>query len=150
MKELRNKFHKSKSKRKTFIFQDNDIKEWRILLSRFPSNKTQKGQDSWETFCSEYLSKVLSAGLKETEKQWNMRLLSYKADKALFIKEPEWDDMISFVERFGIGSSDAMILNFFLCSKIQLLLTADRDLLYAIKKSNLFKNKIIAIPDSFI
>ena len=62
-----------------------------------------------------------------------MELLSYKTNKALFIKEPEWNDMISFVERFGIGSSDAMILNFFLCSKIQLLLTADRDLLYAIK-----------------
>ena len=40
-------------------------------------------------------------------------------------------------------------LNFFLCSKIPLLLTADRDLLYAIEKSNSFENKVVAVPDTF-
>ena len=121
---------------------DQDVKS----AYKFFDSKQKNG---WKKFCSNYLSKALFEIWNETEKQWNMKLLSYKTDKALFIKEPEWKGMILFVERFGIGSSDAMILNFFLCSKIPLLLTADKHMLYTIKKSNLFKNKIVAVPDSF-
>ena len=146
MKELKSLGKKDK-------FYDTNIKEYRKLLSSTHSlfsDVASNERDDWESFCSYYLSNELSKAWSEAKEQWNMDLLSYKTDKALFIKEPEWKDMISFVEKFGIGSSDAMILNFFLCSKIPLLLTADRDLLYTIEKSNLFKNKIIAIPDTFI
>ena len=147
--KLKDKLDKSKSKLKTFKLSDDEIKKWRDLLSKASSHKQRK--DDWEIFCSDYLSGALSNLWNETEKQWNMNLLSYhkETDKALFIKEPEWQDMILLVEKFGVGSSDAMILNFFLCSRIPLLLTADKDLLYTIEKSNLFKNKIIAVPDTF-
>ncbi len=121
---------------------DQDVKGARKL---FDSN----WKNGWEEFCSYYLSGVLSNLWNETKEQWNMNLLSPKDNPAYFDQEPKWNEMISFVEKFGIGSSDAMILNFFLSSKIPLLLTADKDLRYVIKKSNLFKNKVIAIPDSF-
>ena len=150
LESLKDNLNKSELELKTFKLSDWDIKEWRRLLSKIFNHKGRENKNAWEIFCSDYLSGALSDIWYETEKQWDMKLLSYKTDKALFIKEPEWNDMISFVEKFGIGSSDAMILNFFLCSKIPLLLTADRDLLYAIEKSNLFKNKIIAISDTFI
>ena len=147
LENLKDKIDKSESKLKTFKLSDKEIKNWRDLLSKISNHRQEK--DAWAIFCSDYLSGVLSKAWNETEKQWNMKLLSYKTDKTLFTREPDWKNMILFVEQFGIGSFDAMILNFFSCSKIPLLLTADRDLLYVIKKSGSFKNKIIAIPDTF-
>ena len=42
--------------------------------------------------------------------------------------------MVGLVEKFGIGTSDAMILNLFQCSKLDMLITTDTDLVYAFKR----------------
>ena len=148
LKSLKSDVEKSEKKLKTFKLSDHEIKKWQRLLSKISNYKGGKSKDAWEEFCSDYLSGALSEVWSQTKEQWNMTLLSPTDNHDYFDRVPEWDDMILFVEKFGIGSFDAMILNFFLCSKIPLLITADKHMLYTIKKSNLFENKIIGVPDT--
>ena len=42
--------------------------------------------------------------------------------------------MVDIIGRFGIGSADAMIINFFLCSKFPVIVTGDEDMAYAVER----------------
>jgi hypothetical protein len=55
----------------------------------------------------------------------------------------------TFFRGYGIASSDAMILNIFLCSKTPMLLTADLEMAQcAVKESK--GTKQVFIPDSMM
>ncbi len=58
-------------------------------------------------------------------------------------------DAISLMGRYGIASSDAMILNMFLSSKIPILITADKEMAQCIRAQNR-NDKYVFIPDSIL
>lgn len=43
-------------------------------------------------------------------------------------KKPDWEDVVKIMGKYGLASSDAMIVNMFNCSKLSLLLTADMEM----------------------
>lgn len=62
-------------------------------------------------------------------------------------KNPDWDDAVRLMGKYGLGSTDAMIINMFLCSAISVMLTADFEMARAaaIESQN---SKAVFIPDS--
>jgi hypothetical protein len=51
-----------------------------------------------------------------------------------FERDPEWNEMVQIMGRSGIGSSDAMILNLFVCSRLPLIVTTDEDVAYTLER----------------
>ena len=49
-----------------------------------------------------------------------MRFLGTRGidSREFFDSDPDWNDMVDIIGRFGIGSADAVIINFFLCSTV--------------------------------
>ena len=77
-----------------------------------------------------------------------MTILRSTEDHPLINKEVNWEDMVSLVESFGIGTSDAMILNLFQYSKysnLEKIMSTNTDLIYSIKKLLKNGNSIKAI-----
>ena len=62
---------------------------------------------------------------------------------------PKWEVAVSLMGRYGLASSDAMILNMFLCSKIPVLLTADLEMAEVADKESKGSKRIF-VPDSAI
>jgi hypothetical protein len=52
--------------------------------------------------------------------------------------------MVDIVGKFGVGSSDAMIINLFVESKLPLIVTSDRDVAKAVLGLNLPGKYILA------
>ncbi len=108
-----------------------------------------KGADGWEIFCENYLFEKMSVVWDLAVKEFGVNMLSLREGE----RSPQingdisWEEMINLVSRFGIGVSDAMILNLFLNSNFRILATADTDIIYCMEK--LKKNdRIILIPNS--
>ncbi len=51
--------------------------------------------------------------------------------------------------QFGIGSVDAMILELFLSSQFQILLTSDRDMAYCVERLAR-PGRVVFVPDQLI
>lgn len=104
----------------------NQIKNFRLLLSAF---RSEKG-NGWDLFCRHYLNDKLEPIWPETKKNFDLNFISIRSnDENEFLsRPPRWEQAVSLMGRYGIASSDAMILNMFLCSKIPVLLTADLEM----------------------
>ena len=111
---------------------DHEIKKIRELFLNFSYNQ----DTGWQGFCESYLSGAIQTAWDETVSEWNLNFLSLRSTEAhpLIEKEVRWESMVGLVEKFGIGTSDAMILNLFQCSKLDMLITTDTDLVYAFKR----------------
>lgn len=140
LKSLRTQYRKAQSEGKTFKLSDHQIKKYRELFLQFGNDKT----DSWNKFCLEYLTGKIQNAWDVTVSEWNLNFLSLRSSEAhpLVEKEVSWEGMVSLVEKFGIGTSDAMILNLFQCSGLDTLITTDTDLVYAFNRSNVADKKL--------
>lgn len=123
---------------------DREIKEARDLLKK----KRVGSTDGWLAFCNSYLVNNLELVWPETCDNLGINFFpSGKGDKTLFMKEkPEWDDMERLMARYGLASFDAMILNLFLNSKFLGIITADKDIAYAMAYIKP-EGKFAVIPD---
>lgn len=147
LKSLRTSYRKAQKEDKSFKLNEREIKKYRNLLGKYELN----GKDGWEMFCKEYLTGTIQKIWDTTVAQWNLNFISLRATEKhpLISTEVSWDEMVKLVEKFGMGSMDAMILNLFQCSTIEVLITADEDLAYAVEKLKL-KGKRVIIPDSLL
>ncbi len=145
LKSLRTSYRKAQKEEKSYKLDDRSIKKYRNLLKKYELGE----KDGWEQFCEDYLTGAVQSIWDTTVKQWNLNFISLRAtEKHPLIKEDvTWENMVKLVERFGLGSMDAMILNLFRCSTLSVLLTADEDLAYAAEKLKL-KDKFVFVPNS--
>ena len=123
------------------------IKNWRLLLQSY----FYEGTDAWTLFCRDFLSRKIYSTWTVAEQIFALNFISSRSgEESPYLNEiPSWEQAGHIMEKYGIASSDAMILNIFLCSKIKYLLTADLELAAcAVKESR--GTKYIFIPDSAI
>lgn len=147
LKSIRTSYRKFQKEERPYKLGDRAIKKYRQLLQKYES----KGKDGWEQFCEDYLTGAIQSIWDTTVNQWNLNFISLSATEKhpLIQQEVTWENMVKLVERFGLGSMDAMILNLFQCSTLNVVLTADSDLAYAAQRLKL-KNKLVFIPDSLL
>ena len=145
LKSHRTVFRKRVLDEKSSKMDVNQIKVFRTLLSNYQSS----AGNGWTLFCRNYLSRRLTPVWTEAEEELGLNFISLRSeDKSPYLDSiPEWETVVDLMGRYGIGSADAMILNMFLCSKIEVLLTADREMAEcAVSESS--GGKIVFVPDS--
>ncbi len=145
LKSHRTSYRKAIEEDRLFKLSDQRIKSFRKQLMEFKAND----HDAWQLFCQNYFS-VRMAGLWEKAVEiFNLHFISLRQnDKSPQVSgDLSWKQMENLVSQYGIGVSDAMILNLFLNSTFPVVLTADSDLVYVIERLRP-ENKVALIPDS--
>ena len=147
LKAHRTAYRRKVKEEKSNKFDVNQIRSFRRLLSEFSAADTS----GWEIFCRSYLNDKMLAIWKNLDNQLGLNFISLRSDdRSPFLNSsPEWEQAVSLMGRYGIASSDAMILNMFLCSKIPALLTADQEMAEcALQESKSVKS--IFLPNSLL
>lgn len=127
-----------------FKINDDEIEQIRNLLANFHPTPTQ---DLWDWFCEDYFKGKLAAEWDWVEKDFGINFLTlrYSVDSAHLENELNWGDAVAIIEKTGIGSADAMIVNLLIQSKYQFIVSADSDIVFAMKKLNP-QNKFVIVP----
>ncbi len=125
LKSLRTRKEKAAREQRTFKLSDPEIKEFRRLLSR----ANPRGVAAWELVCGTYFGPYLTPVWDDIVRELNIQFIGTRAidEGPLFQSHPTWPDMLKLVGRFGIGSTDAMIINLYLKSNLALIVTTDND-----------------------
>ena len=147
LKSHRTSYRRKVAEQKSAKLEVQQIKIFRQLLSL---HEGPKG-NGWELFCRDRLQGQIERIWDATEEELGLNSISLRSDdKNPYLNStPDWRDATSLIGRYGIASADEMILNMFLCSKIPVLLTADREMAEcAVKESK--GTKKIFVPDSLI
>jgi predicted nucleic acid-binding protein len=100
-----------------YLLSDRQIKKSRDLF------ESEIGPGTWKDFCSKFIGDKLES---EWERQVERKGINYLDGRpSEYLTSPiEWSDAIRLIETFGIGTSDAMILNIFLKSVFPFIVTA--------------------------
>ncbi len=127
LKSLKTRKETAAKGNKTFKLSDYDIKEFRRLLSSYTH---PTGKNGWDLFCRDYFHPYMKNVWEDAVSTLNISFLGTRNidDKTLFDGHPTWDDMIDVLGRSGMGSTDAMIVNLFLKSKLKMIVTTDSDI----------------------
>jgi hypothetical protein len=145
LKSHRTTFKKKVEDEKNAKMDTSQLKMWRRILCGYSFS----GVDGWTLFCRDFLTGKLRRVWRDTEKLFALNFISSRIgeESPYLDRIPSWDDAINLMERYGLASFDAMIVNMFLCSKISYLLTADFEMAgCALKESK--GSKLIFVPDS--
>lgn len=123
---------------------DGDIKDFKLKMSRIVGQSA----DLWTALCEDRVGDKLSEVWNKTETELGLNFLSMRKEdqERYFVKTPRWEDATRLMEVHGLSSSDAMIINMFLCSKLMAMLTSDLDVAYSLHKIE-DKTKIAFLPD---
>lgn len=107
------------------------------------------GKDGWDLLCKTFLLPQLTPIWKDTSKKLGIVEIKVREDdeSAFLNSKPDWDDVVKLMGTYAIGSSDAMIINIFNCSKIPILLTADFEMARCVL-SEKADNKFVFVPDN--
>lgn len=130
---------------KSYKFSNTKIEEWRKLFRE----ENQQQQDGWFDFCSSYISHRIKTIWTDTCDASGINFLSLRgSDAKKWVTGPiNWNDMDLIVGNFGIGSFDAMIINLFMNSHFEAIITADKELAKTVSKISNGK-KLVFVPDS--
>lgn len=145
LKAHRTIYRKKVVEEKSAKMEISKIKTFRRLLASFRSAK----RNGWEVFCEDYLSVRLEPIWSGTTEFFDLNFISIRSndENDFMLTAPKWEQAVSLMGRHGVASSDAMILNMFLCSKIPLLLTADLEMAEVAHNESKGSKKIF-VPDS--
>ena len=123
LKLIKGKFKAYVNKDRQYKMQPNHIKDLRNVFNK-------NGPKEWDLFCHTYLKGKIGKAWDEAIELLNLKNLDTKeSEPGLYLNSvPVWEDAIQIVENFGLAPSDAMILNIFKNSKIEILITADREM----------------------
>lgn len=107
--------------------------------------------DAWQLFCQNYFSVRMSGIWEKAVDLFNLQFISLRHDdkSTQVASDLTWEQMETLVSQYGIGVSDAMILNLFLSSTFPAVFTADSDLVYVLEKLKP-SGKIAIIPNSLL
>lgn len=143
----RTSYRRKLEEEKSVKFDPHQIKNFRLLLSQL----TDRKENGWELLCRNYLDGKMGPLWETITKRLNITFLSIRStDGNVHLNSiPSWTDAVSLMGRYGIASSDALILNMFLCSKIPMLLTADMEMA-AVAEKEAKGHKKIFVPDALL
>lgn len=127
MKALDTRVLDNIKKNRSTQLNEREIKEYRkTLLSLFPKISSS-GRDLWQILCYDFLEPQLRPVWSDTTKTLGINFAGSRSVESteLFSKTLNWDGATEIMGQSGMGSGDAMIVNFFSCSRFSLLATAD-------------------------
>lgn len=87
------------------------------------------GEKGWQSFCSKYVGQMLINEWQILEDDLGLHFLEVmEGQTSQLIPQPlHWKDMVHTMGELGVRGPDAMIINLFKTSSINLLVTADKD-----------------------
>ncbi len=131
-----------KDNKRVFRFDEQQIKKFRKLFSE------SDGPYCWDLFCKDFLYPSMSKIWDTTINTLNIQFLGTREMESgeHFSRRPNWSGVADMMGRFGIGSADAMIVNFFLCSKFPVIITGDEDVAYTVERLS-DGEKYVIVPD---
>jgi len=147
LKALKQRVQENLKNNKTTQISERDIKEYRnTLLTLFPSISAN-GYDLWNVLCHDFLEPQLKTVWQDTETSLGINFAGSRAIESakFFTKAPNWDDATKIMGQSAMGSADAMIVNFFICSRFQILITADEQVA-KYTESTLHSRRVIIVP----
>lgn len=103
----------------------------------------------WAILCESKIGNKLDSLWIKTEDELGLNFLSTRNEDSspLFNSSPEWSDAVKLIEKHGLSSSDAMIVNMFFCSNLDAIVSSDQEVALIIGQSGLHE-KICFVPDS--
>ncbi len=145
LKSHRTSYQKKVAEEKNTKMDPIQIKMWRRLLLEYSFD----GIDGWTLFCRDFLKGKIRRIWQDTEIFFALNFISSRiGEESPYLDQiPTWENAIGLMERYGLASFDAMIVNMFLCSKISLLLTADLEMADCVSKESM-GSKLVFVPDS--
>lgn len=125
LKILKTQVDRATKDGKATKFHDQQIKKYRDLLGR-----------GWDLFCDSYLEPYIKDVWETAVRELKITFVGTRKidDPKLFEQSVEWPKMLEIVGKTGVGSSDAMIINLFLSSKFQFIVSADSDFAAAVER----------------
>lgn len=140
LRSLKTQMEKAAKEERVFKLNDQAIKKYRAIFDATSAN-------AWELFCRDFLKPHLGDIWDATITELNLQFLGTRAieSREYFERDPSWKDMTDIMGSFAVGSADAMIINFFLCSKFPLIVTGDEDVAYAVERMS-SGNRFILTP----
>jgi predicted nucleic acid-binding protein len=128
-----------------FYFRDSELKE---IKRSFRALDVQN-ETGWLKICDVFLYDILTKEEKLINEFCTYLSIHNSDQKHLFINDTiDWKNATALSAKTGMGFSDSMILNMFLETKIDYLLTLDFDLVYASAISA--NHKTVILPDKRI
>ncbi|MBC7457085.1 MAG: hypothetical protein H7235_02315 [Bdellovibrionaceae bacterium] len=103
----------------------------------------------WASLCENKIGNKLESLWSKTENELGLNFLSTRDEDSspLFNSSPKWSDAVRLIEKHGLSSSDAMIVNMFFCSSLEAIVSSDQEVAHIIGQSELHE-KICFVPDS--
>lgn len=131
-----------------FRMSENEIKQFKILLH----GSQWKGRNAWSAVCRDLVGTKISNVWTIMQDELGLNFLSLRDDDVIAYMDapPNWDQVTQLMEEYGLSSSDAMIMNIFLCSKFLGLISSDMDIALSFKMMPDTGDKILFVPDRLL
>lgn len=148
--EMKLKSHKTSHQKKADEEKPTGLQKQQIdSYSKSLRAVSVNGRNAWDVLCQDLFAPQLLPVWDKAVQEFRIVELKIRAEdaSAYIQKNPDWDDAVRLMGKYGLGSTDAMIINMFLCSAISVMLTADFEMARAaaIESQN---SKAVFIPDS--
>ena len=103
----------------------------------------------WTSLCDNKIGNKLESLWNKTKDELGLNFFSTRNEDSspLFDSSPEWSDAVKLIEKYGLSSSDAMIVNMFFCSSLVAIVSSDQEVADIIGQNELHE-KICFVPDS--
>lgn len=107
------------------------------------------GKNLWMSLCESKIGNKLGSLWNQTEEELGLNFLSTRNEKSspFFNSSPEWIGAVNLIERHGLSSSDAMIVNMFFCSSFDAIVSSDYEVADVVSTSE-SPEKICFVPES--
>jgi predicted nucleic acid-binding protein len=131
LRSIETRINSRQKDNKNFKLQEEEIKAIRKIFVKYElSSQT----DLWASFCDEYLTGKISQAWESIESPFGINFISLRGDEnsAHLAGTLNWHNLDSIIEKTGIGSNDAMIINLLNSSKYIGIATLDEDIIYSI------------------
>ena len=122
---LNTRIRKRENDGRHFLLSGREIKEFKNIF------ETDGELQSWEIFCKLFLKDRLHLEWQEILAGKKVKYVGTSSE--ILTSEIEWEPMVDIIEASGIGVSDAMIVNFFLNSEIDFMVSGDSEIASAFR-----------------
>lgn len=128
LKDIRDKNTAAKKNNESYKVDEGRLKKLRKnLISEY-------GITDWTDFCSQYVGQKLTNEWESIEQDFGLNFIEIMEGQVsdMFDSELKWKDMVEIIGKQGFRGPDAMIVNCFYRSRLELLITSDSDFEYCL------------------